>query len=201
MSTPTSAEIYKAACDCWAKLDKSGMAYEFSPQSICIASFKDGAEFAITDLRAENERLRETEKDYCASVKCRDDDILALRARLAELEACKHSVTVACTTFPNVAEYVAQLERERDEEQKRAIAARADAINAQRERDEARRDSARLEKVKRLLSTGGIKYIGLVSTADGSDPHLFALSSPDGKDARYGTFLKVIDAACAGGAT
>ena len=32
-----------------------------------------------------------------------------------DIEPCKHSVTAACATFPNVAEYIAQLERERDE--------------------------------------------------------------------------------------
>lgn len=80
MSTPTSADIYKAACECWAKLDKSGMAYEFTPQSICIASFKDGAEFASAELATARADLT-TLRARLAEARTKRDKLVAAKAR------------------------------------------------------------------------------------------------------------------------
>lgn len=42
----SEAELYQAACAYWTALEKTGMAYDFSPQSVAIVAFKEGAKFA-----------------------------------------------------------------------------------------------------------------------------------------------------------
>ena len=80
-------EIQRLAEDYWRKVEAGGIAYEYAPKTLVVASFHDGFKCALSAHKSE---IRDIVKQHNAAMKEACNEIASLKIRL-EIAARKEA--------------------------------------------------------------------------------------------------------------